>query len=448
MHARRATTDKEKSVSTLKSSALAAAILAAMAVTHATPALAQSTDGFHTHLVFPVVVDSASFTQRFTLTNPDGNRTMVVEPHFVPGEGSSQAAALTCPQITLQPSQQKEFTSLRELCPALASGSQYGFLRITKVTVSNRIFTAFSRVSNAQGNGFSVEAFPLHTFTSADAVVTGLRRTAASGGAPAFQTNCFIGNLDEITPAGSPVNTAVQYTLTTEAGATLGSGVVNLVPGKLTRLLDVFAAAGAPAGNHDNATITFHEASAGEPGILSFCTVQDNSSFGADFRIAKQELGKSTPYSGIGGQDDTVSRDSLVSAEVAQSGGARSFAIPAGQFTNTHVVYFRHPDWVQCEIIDPNTNVRALPGYGLEMRLVNQYGTGVIAGGANSTGFGKLYLGDKADRNNGANTRYGIQVESNGSNEAANRPYKLHCQSGSGHTLGDLVRYQQPGNQF
>jgi hypothetical protein len=111
-------------------------------------------------------------------------------------------------------------------------------------------------------------------------------------------------------------------------------------------------------------------------------------------------------------------------------------------------MYFRHPDWVQCEVIDPNTNQRALAGYGLEMRMMDQYGTGMVAGGAMSTGFGKIYLGDKADRNNGANTRYAIQVESNGSNEAASRPYKLHCQSGSGHTLGDLVRYQQPGNQF
>ena len=435
-------------MSTLKSSALASSVLAALAVSFTTPVLAQSTDGFHSHLVFPVVVDSASFTQRFTFTNPDTNRTMTVVPTYVPGEGTTQAAPITCPQISLPAGKQIEFTSLRAVCPALAAGSQFGFLAVHKITETNRIFTGFSRVSNAQGNGFSVEAFPMHTFTSADAVVTGLRRATASGSAPAFQTNCFIGNLNELTPAGSPVTTTVQYTLRSSAGATLGSGVVNLAPGKLTRLLDVFAAAGAPAGNHDDATITFHESSTGEPGIISFCTVQDNSSFGADFRIAKQELGKSTPYSGIGGQDDSVSRDSTVSSEAAHTGGARAFAIAAGASTNTHVVYFRHPDYVQCELIDPGTGVRALANYGLEMRLVDQYGTGVIAGGANSTGFGKVYLGDKADRNNGANTRYAIQVESNGSNEAANRPYRLHCQSGSGHTLGDLVRYQVAGHQF
>jgi hypothetical protein len=239
----------------------------------------------------------------------------------------------------------------------------------------------------------------------------------------------------------------VDITVRDGAGAQIGSSFVDLAPGRLTRLLDVFAAANIPAGSYDDATITFHENSAGEPGLMTFCTVQDNTSFGADFRIAKQERGK-LAGEGIGAEDDHVSRDSTVSAEVANSGGARAFAIPAGQATNTHVMYFRHPDWVQCEVIDPATGVRAAPGYGIEMRLVAQNGVSVIAGGAGSQGFGKIYLGDKADRNNGANTRYSIQVESNGVNEGSSRPYRLHCQSGSGHTLGDLVRYQQPGNQF
>ena len=434
-------------MSTLKTSALAGAIaVAAMAAT--VPVHAQSTDGYHSFLVFPVVVDSGSFTQRFIFANPDGNRAMTIVPTFVPGDGSSQTTAMTCPQVVLAPNAQTEFTSLRELCPDLPDGSQFGFLYTSKISATNRIYAAFSRISNPQGNGFTVEAFPPHTFTSAESVVTGLRRLAATSSTPAFQTNCFLGNLNDTVGPVSGVTTRVEYTLTGSTGAPLGGGFVDLPPGKLIRLLDVFAAAGAPSGNHDDVTFRVREVSAGEPGILSFCTVQDNTSFGADFRIAKQELGKSGQVASIGAQDDHVSRDSTVSAEAAQSAGARSFAIPAGAATNTHVVYFRHPDWVQCELIDPGTNQRAQAGYGLEMRLVAQNGTSVIAGGAGSTGFGKLYLGDKADRNNGANTRYTIQVESNGSNEGANRPYKLHCQSGSGHTMSDLVRYQVAGNQF
>ena len=100
-------------MSTLKSSALAAGVLAAMAVSFAAPALAQSTDGFHTHMVFPMVVDSGSFSSRFTLTNPDDNRLMRVVPRYFPGDGTSQSGPLTCPEILLPPQQQTEFASLR-----------------------------------------------------------------------------------------------------------------------------------------------------------------------------------------------------------------------------------------------------------------------------------------------------------------------------------------------
>jgi hypothetical protein len=433
-------------VSTLKKSVIAVAV-AAMAVTGFLPAHAQSTDGFHSIQIFPVVVDSAAFTQRFTFTNPDLDRPAFITPRYFPGVGTTQAAPLDCPPFTIPKNSLVEFTSLREICPALAAGSQFGYLYTNETNVGNRIYAAFSRVSNPSANGFSVEAFPAHTFTSADVVVTGLRRLSAGVGTPAFQSNCFLGKLKDDSAPDTGA-TRVDYTVRDNTGTQIGASFVDLAPGRLTRLLDVFAAAGAPAGDYNDATITFHENGTGEPGLMTFCTVQDNSSFGADFRIAKQEMGKSTPFSGIGSQDDHVSRNSTVSAEAVTSTGARAFAIPAGQATNTHVMYFRHPDWVQCEIIDPATLVRALPGYGLEMRLVAQNGTGVIAGGAGSQGFGKIYLGDKADRNNGANTRYSIQVESNGANEASPRPYRLHCQSGSGHTMGDLVRYQTPGNQF
>ena len=55
-----------------------------------------------------------------------------------------------------------------------------------------------------------------------------------------------------------------------------------------------------------------------------------------------------------------------------------------------------------------------------------------------------LQLGDKIQRGGGANTRYMLEVESNGLNEAAARPYMLHCASGSGTTLGDMVLVNAP----
>ena len=82
------------------------------------------------------------------------------------------------------------------------------------------------------------------------------------------------------------------------------------------------------------------------------------------------------------------------------------------------------------------------------MRMVASDGVTVLTGGDNSTGFGEIYLGDKRSRNNGANTRYTIEVEANGSADATVKPYRLHCKSGSGHTSGDMVRYQDASDRF
>jgi hypothetical protein len=49
----------------------------------------------------------------------------------------------------------------------------------------------------------------------------------------------------------------------------------------------VFAAAGAAPGDHTNVRAQFTRTSAETLDLIGFCTVQDNTSFGADFRIAK-----------------------------------------------------------------------------------------------------------------------------------------------------------------
>jgi hypothetical protein len=442
---------KELSVSSLKQIALAAG-LGLLALTGSTTATAQSTDGFHAIQIFPVVVDSGAFTQRFTFKNADASNAVVVAASYFPASGSAQAVLQVCPNFTIPAGGQKVFTSLRGICPSLAVGSVFGSLytyTTTNVVVgntSNYLYSGYSRVSNPAGNGFSVEAFPAHTFTSADTIVTGLRRLAAAGGNPAFQTNCFIGSVQELT-VGTNFNSAITYKVYNSANTQIGSGTFNLLPGNLVRLLDVFAAAGAPAGDYDDASIVISENGNGEPGLMTFCTVQDNTSFGADFRIGKQFKGYGTQYSGVGAQDDHVSRNTTVGYDIKMTGdttNARQFSIPASTVGNTHVVYFRHPDWVACEIIDPATHVRALPAYGLEIRLRDQL-LNNLAGGTNVQGFSRIYLGDKTERNNGTNARYTIEVEDSETNSTAVRPYQLHCQSGSGHTLGDEVKVGIPG---
>lgn len=406
---------------------------------------AQTTDGLATIQVIPVAVDSDSFKQQFVFRNPN-NVVASVQPKYYPGTGTAQASPITCPSVAIPISGSITVTSLRALCPALVAGSAFGYLYLIETHSANLPFSVFSRVSNPAAAGFSIEGFPAHTFTSATTSISGLRRLAATAQSPAFQTNCFVGSLNNYVAGGIAVETSVNVELFTAAGNNLGTGTnINLIPGKLTRLLDVFTTANAPPGDHDNAVIRFSENGTDRPALITFCTVQDNTSFGADFRIAKQEWGKGWE---LGGQDGHVRRDYVDLREVTTSSGVgRVFTIQAGAAgRNTHVMYFRHPDWVSCELVSVGSELRLLPAYGLEMRMLDDTGT-VIAGGNDVIGFQSHYLGDKNDVGDGANSRYTIEVES-ALPSAVLRDYGLHCESGNGHTRGDMIRYHDALDLF
>jgi hypothetical protein len=408
--------------------ATACASILAAPVVHA-----QSTDGYHSIQVFPIVVDTASFTQRFSFDNPS-NAALSIDVKYFPAEGTSQATPLDCGDVALTAGQVRSFASLRELCGGLASGSQFGFLYLVETESRSAPFAAYSRVANPQGNGFSVEAFPASTLGALDSKVIGVRRLAAGPSHPAFQTNCFVGSINDVNATGI-ASKPTYVSVHDSAGNRLGAITqVPVTPGKLTRILDVFAFVGAPAGDHDNAWVKFTHDWKDAGGLLNFCTVQDNTSFGADFRIAKQ-----API--VEAWDSLATRDARVTQGVSTSYTNGYFRItPGGPRLNTHVMYFRHPDYVQCELIDPATGVRALPSLGLEMRLVANDGSTVLAGGNDQTGFGKIYLGDRKQQNGGYHARYSIDVETTGANAGLTQTnYELRCQSGSGHTLGDLV---------
>ncbi|MCX7042101.1 MAG: hypothetical protein NT117_05345 [Gammaproteobacteria bacterium] len=398
----------------------------------------QSTDGYHAIQIFPVVVDTASFAQRFNITNPNAS-ALVLTPRYFPGQGTAQAGnPLVCPDIAVPANSAVTISSLRAMCPAMVAGSAFGFLHLSESSSLHLSFAAFSRVSNPQGNGFSVEAFPANTFTSAQTVVNGIRRLAATPSAPSFQTNCFVAVVNELAPPGAASPQTIDYTVYNSDGLLIGQNSVQLTPGNFVRLLDVFLAAGAAAGDYNDASARF-STSAGTS-LLSFCTVQDNTSFGADFRVGKQAQLPAALGAGIGVQDDVAARNSTAFTDMylPADGMEKPYVLTSGTTRNVHVAYFRHPDWISCELINPSTNVRATAGYGLELRLFDASGS-QMAGGPGVTGFSGLYLGDKRARNNTASTRYSLEVRGDGS-LFTDHAYGLHCRSGSGHTLGDQVR--------
>lgn len=430
--------------------------LAAALALHAPPAQAQSTDAYHAIQVLPVVVDSTSFVDRMTFRNPNGVG-LEIEPTFRAAIDTNQVSPATCPKLTLPPRATVTVVGLRQLCPGLASGSLYGHIHFMNRTFSTDArqtlpFSVYSRVDTPAGIGFSVEAFPAHTFTSAESVVTGLRRRAATANSPAYQTNCFISTLHPVEFAG-PFVAEVAYEISNADGVVLGTGGVSgLTSGRMVRFLDIFSTPGVPAGDHDDAQIRFTllGTPTSQVGLISFCTVQENTNFSADFRIGKQERGRSSAGGApsVAAQDDQVLRETQVGSDVSlpEPGflwSTRAFTIPANGASNAHLLHFRHPDLVACELIDPSHGQRALQAYGLEMRLISADDRRVVAGGDNVQGF-SMYLGDKWSLGGGASTRYLLEVEGSGTNPGVVRPYQVHCRSGSGHGLAELVRINGP----
>ena len=411
-------------------------------------AKAQTTDGYHSIQVFPVVVDTAAFAQQFNFTTPS-LFPVVVKSRFFPGDATPQAATgpVTCNNVTIPANGVITVASLRTLCPSLVAGSAFGFLHMQAQDSSDGmysdipVFAAYSRVSNPQGNGFSVESFAASTFTSATTVVNGLRRLSAGPSSPAFQTNCFVANMNQLDPDGPPLAKAVDYTMS--IGANQYTATLNLLPGQFVRLLDVFAAVGAPAGDYNNIAAVFRAqgslADPNRPGLMSFCTVQDNTSFGADFRIGKAAYGTL----GIGTNDGMAARETVSKVDAQ----GRVFEIGAGSSANTHVVYFRHPDTVQCQLLNPVTFAPLTAASGLEMRAADAALTTVV-GGNNATSTGLIYTGDKPSHK-GYNNRYLIEVESNETNAGGVRPYAIYCSSGSGNTFGyDIIKYKEAEDRF
>jgi hypothetical protein len=128
-------------------------------------------------------------------------------------------------------------------------------------------------VPTPSGNGSSIDAINAIDGTCCVSDVIGLFRQAA---APGYQSNCFLLNRDSRT-AGR-----ILITLSQGNGAPIAVQIVELQPGGIVRLLDVFSALGTAPGDHDNIRARFELSTpflAGSPVVFkAACTVQDNGS--------------------------------------------------------------------------------------------------------------------------------------------------------------------------
>jgi hypothetical protein len=258
-------------------------------------ALAQTSLGSSTSIVFPVVAATATFTGHLTLFNPNGG-DITVGLHYFDADNLPSPGPKPCTDVVVPANRSVQF-DLAVQC-TLGAGSHFGVLVASDNAGTNQ-FYGYSRTDNNAGAGFSIEGFPLADFSDNTSNVIGLK---SGFGSPTYQTNCFVEALAD----------PVTYDLALFDDAT-GAQIGSTISGGLgafaqVRYLDVFAAAGAAPGDYSNVRAQFTRTSVGTQNLVGFCTVQDNTSFGADFRIAKSATPAPVPISSTpwGGSIPTI----------------------------------------------------------------------------------------------------------------------------------------------
>jgi hypothetical protein len=256
---------------------VAAAIGAAFA---ATPAFAQTAFGASNAVIFPVVASTGSFASVVTLYNPY-TMDLSVKLDYFDANNTTVPGRKICPNVTVPSFQSVELT-LASACD-LGNGSHFGQLTATELT-GNWSILGYSRVENTQGSGFSIEGFPSANFATTQTLqVTGLK--GSTGLAPVNQSNCFV----------SSQGTFTSYYISLFDGATgaqIGFNHYDTLDSgdQQMRYLDVFQMLEAPPGTdftNVRAQFTRTDSSSPQSTWIAFCTVQDNATMNADFRIAK-----------------------------------------------------------------------------------------------------------------------------------------------------------------
>ena len=238
---------------------------------------AQTTAGTSATIVVPVVAQTSSFASEVTVYNPNAG-AITVGVGFYNAQNTASPGAKTCNALLVAGGRSATFTVTTQC--ALPTSPNFGLLVLAEQTGTQR-FHGYVRTQTPQGVGFSTEGFPIENFNDQLQHATGLKRTAASGSLPAYQTNCFVGSLGD----------AVSYEIRLFDGATgaqLGGTLAgSLQPYQQYRYLDVFAEAGVAAGNRSNVRAQFANLTASQKKLIGFCTVQESTTLSADFRIAK-----------------------------------------------------------------------------------------------------------------------------------------------------------------
>ena len=383
---------------------------------------AQTTAAAGTVMVVPVVAATGTFSTEVTVRNGNSN-AVTLNVRFYEALGSASPGQRTCSQLALNSQESKQF-SLGTQC-TLGAGGHFGMLILEDAAAEKiNTFGVYSRTQNFAASGFSIEGFPIGNFSSATAGSLGLKRTTAG---PPFQTNCFVAAL------GEQVDYKIQLREPT-ANAQIGSDITGtLLPYQMIRYLDIFTAAGLPTGDYQNIRAVFDDTDVGEPSFVGFCTVQDNVSFGADFRIARSTDGADL------GQRRTVCYGESPCGTIDPTSPTQ---IPNVTTKYIHWMLVRPPDYIKCQLFGPNVA-------DLEMQLrgpgdvllapvfanpIPPYNSAPYTSGGNDQTSFYIYTGERGTINGGTATRWFIDVSAREGTPPGSFPlsYGIDCSSGNG----------------
>src|SRR6185312_17183052 len=245
-------------------------------------AQAQTTAASGTVIVLPLASNiPGAYATTVFVRNPASNPQITVNVRYYQSDSAGPpgtGASYVCSQLTI-PSNHLATFDLATQCTFPGPGADnFGFIVLEDATgtyKTNRFF-AYSRTETTNGNGFSVEGFPVGNFSASQADSIGLKQTPST--APHYKSNCFVAAL------GEPVN--YQVLLYNANGSLIST---NSISGSLgayhsIRILDVFNAAGL-SGNQSNVRATFTNSL--NSAMVGYCTLETTDNGSADFRVAK-----------------------------------------------------------------------------------------------------------------------------------------------------------------
>ena len=373
-----------------------------------------------THLI-PVVASTASFISEISIVNAAGT-ALTLNMTFYEAETSLTPGQKVCTPVNVPAdgALTVRLAGVGGQC-TLVPGSHHGFVILSDASPAKEgLFAAYSRVSNPQGLGFSVEGIPIGHIGGGetDSYVPAVKRAAATAQTPAYQSNCFVATLDD----------AVDYTIHVYAGGGDYTITGTLLPYQMRRYLDIFAAAGVPAGDWFDVVVQFEKTTPAQVKntLLAFCTVQDNTSFGADFRIARNYYGGDWSRLRLVCQGLNFDSSDCTTLK-ANPPTLLNPGIKAQFLTMLYA-----PDTVNCRLVSPQLA-------NLEMRLASILPPAIIAGGNDQTSFSYV-TGPRSAINNGIHPFYVIEV---GPREGTTPTYPLQfgmrCFAGNGMLAPALI---------